>query len=601
MEISRDQINQRILKALQTCLLLSLICFVIQSISGKPLRKDLVLVFINVNVVPMDKEQILSNQIVIIKNGIIAEIGETNNIRIPTNSKIIDGRGKYLMPGLIDSHVHLYSETEMPLYVINGVTTVFDLNGKSATLLWKKKIADGQLKFAPTIFATGPKFDEIRKAEEDVREVEAQWKAGYDGIKIYPQISKEEYPALIEAAKKHQMIIVGHIPRRVGLETTLHYGQSIAHAEEYLYTFFNASKSKNIFDDDIKLDESRIPQAVAMTRQSGVSVIATLVTYDHIVQQTTALENYLKKPELKFIAPYLLEKLQPANNVYKNGFTTEEKATLPANLEFQKKLVKALFDAGVPVVAGTDSMGVGPVAGFSLHEELNNFVKIGFTPFQALQTATTNASSFLHSSDKFGSVTVGKRADLLLLEDNPLKDIKNVSRIAGVMVRGQWLPQAKLRQKLPELPSEYEREKQQLITFLRNSPGQAVQYLNDNDPFGQLGNSILKEIVLRYGSTRLIKILHEIKRVSVDFPLISETSINRLGYLLLNSGKTNAAIEVFRLNVEFYSQSPNVYDSLGEAFMKSGDKVSAIKNFKKSLELNPQNQNALKMLKKLEN
>lgn len=580
--------------------LVILTCVIAAGFTNRIFGADLVIVFVNVNVVTMESERILPNQTVVIRNGIIAKIGDAGKIKNPTGAVIINGQGRYLMPGLVDSHVHLYSTTEMPLYIANGVTTVFDLNGSLATLGWKKKIANGQIIFAPTIFATGPKFDVVRTPDEAVREVEAQYSAGFDGIKIYPQVSKAEFPALIAAAKKRGMIIVGHIARRVGLEMTLREGQSIAHVEEYLYTFFNFSKSDNLFDEDIKLDENRIPQAVEMTRASGVSVIATLVTYDSIVQQATDLENYLKKPELKYIAPYLQEKLIAPNNVYYNGFSPEEKKTLAANLEFQKKIVKALYDAKVPIVAGTDSLGVGPVAGFSLHEELRNFTALGLSPFQALQTATTNAAALLKSADKFGTVTVGKRADLLLIDGNPLADIANVSRLTGVMARGRWFPKSELNQKLEDLPAAYLREEEMLLGLYRLKPVAAVRYLSENDPFGQIGTTVLKDIALRQGTAKLIKTLREIRSISRNSPLVREVTINRLGYTLLNLKKTPEAIKVFQLGIEFYPQSANVYDSLGEAFMKNGMKQEAIKSYRRSLELNPNNGNAVKTLKKLE-
>lgn len=572
---------------------------IIFGLSGQVFSRhgDRIFVFKNVNVIPMDQERILPNQTVVIRNGIIVEIGE--KINIPQPAQIIDGKGKYLMPGLIDSHVHLYSTTEMPLYLANGVTTVFDLNGSPSTLNWKNQVLRGELVFAPTIFATGPKFDVVRTPDEAVKEVESQRQAGYDGIKIYPQVSKEEFPALIAAAKKEKMIIVGHIARRVGLEMTLQQGQSLAHAEEYLYTYFNFSKSDNLFDDDIKLDESRIPSAVEMTRFSGVSVVATLVTYDHIVQQATDLDNYLKRPEFKFLAPSLMEKLLSSNNVYYKGFSTEEKKTLPANLVFQKKLVAALQKAGVPIVAGTDSLGVGPVAGFSLHEELGNFVSIGFTPFEALQTATSNAAAFLHSSEKVGTVSVGKRADLLLLDGNPLKDIDNAAKIIGVMVRGNWFPKVKLLQKLQNLPADYVSEEKRLISELKKNPAVAISSLESNYPVGTSSSTILKNLIIKESAASFRQVLRKIQSINPNSKLISEKVINSLGYSLLAQSNFKKAIEVFQINIELYPNSANAYDSLGDAFEKQGNKDEAIKAYEKALQINPNFPSAVEGLRRL--
>lgn len=568
-----------------------------QSPESSEIQKNRIIAFVNVNVVPMDKERILSNQTVIIRNGLISEIGTSGKIKIPSDAYKIEGRGKYLVPGLVDAHVHLYSTTEMPLYIANGVTSVFDLNGRPAHLLWKKKIASGQLP-GPTIYVCGPKFDRIRTPDEAVSEVERQFQAGYDGIKIYYQISKEEFPSLVAAAKRHNMIVVGHIARLPGFETTMKAGQSIAHAEEYLYSFFN--QSPDPFKVKINLDESRIPEAVALTRAGGVSVIPTLVTYKNIVRQVVDLDEFLKQPEFKYLAPPQWDILQPSRNRYKNGFKPEEALELQKNFEFQKKLVKALHAAGVPIIAGTDSLGVGTVGGFSLHEELKIFVSLGLSPFEALKTATSGSAEFLKSSDKFGTVTVGKRADLLLLNGNPLEDIGNTSKLDGVMARGGWIPEPKLHQMLENLPNDYKAEMESTTRLLGNNPAAAILYLDENDPFGQLGGLILENFASQEGFEKLKNMLQQVKQKNPGSSLIKESTLNNLGYKLIGRKKINEAIEIFLINVELYPDSANVYDSLAEGYMINGDKELAIKNYKRSLELNPQNDGAIQYLKKLQ-
>jgi len=568
-----------------------------QSPESSVTQKNKTIAFVNANVVPMDTERILSNQTVIIRNGLISEIGASGKIKIPSDAIRIEGRGKYLIPGLVDAHVHLYSTTEMPLYIANGVTSVFDLNGRPAHLLWKKKIAALELP-GPNIYACGPKFDRIRTPDEAVSEVERQFQAGYDGIKIYYQISKEEFPSLVAAAKRHNLVVVGHIARLPGFEATMKAGQSVAHAEEYLYSFFNQSPEP--FKVNIKLDESRIPEAVALTRAGGASVIPTLITYDHIVRQVAELDEFLKRPEFKYLAPPQWDILQPARNRYKNGFKPEEALELRKNLEFQKKLVKALHAAGVPIIAGTDSLGVGTVGGFSLHEELMTFVSIGFSPFEALQTATSGAAEFLKSSDKFGTVTVGKRADLLLLGGNPLEDIGNTSKLDGVMVRGNWMPKQNLRQMLENLPNDYRAEVESTSKMLGKNPAAALLYLDENDPFGQLGGVVLENFAFQEGFGKLKTMLQQIKQNNPRSALIKESTINNLGYELIGRKQTKEAIEIFQINVELYPDSGNVYDSLAEAYMINGDKELAIKNYKRSLELDPRNDNAVQYLKKLQ-
>ena len=553
--------------------------------------------FINVNIVPMDKERVLEGQTVIIRDGRISEIGSAEKVKVPKDAVRVDGRGKYLLPGLIDMHVHLRSTTELPLYVISGVTTVFNLNGDPVHLKWREKVAEGEI-FGPTIYTCGPKFDKARTPEESVREVEAQSKAGYDGIKIYARVSKAEYPALMAAAKSRNMLIVGHVPREVGFEGMLKAGQALEHAEEYLYTYFNDS----IDIDKMKLDESRIPQAVALTRESGIWLTPTLVTYDQIVQQADDLDAFLARPEMKYIPPSLRDKLSPENNGYKRGISPRQVPKFKQSLAFQKKLVRALHEAGVPMLAGTDAMGIGTTAGFSLQEELRNFVETGFTPFEALQTATSNAAQFLKGASEFGTVTVGKRADLVLVEGNPLTDVTNVARRAGVMVRGRWLSESELHQMLEGLPAAYAKEERFVKTNLEHDVPKAIQYLDENDPDGRLASYILMGISLEQGTDKLTKIIRELKRNYPEATLVKERAINDLGYKLLRMKKLKEAIEIFKLNVETYPKSANTYDSLAEAYTANGNMKLAIENYKKALEVDPKYPNAgfaVEFLKKI--
>jgi len=543
--------------------------------------------FVNVNVIPMDRERILNNQTVIIRDGRISTIGWAATTKVPKGATRIDGRGKYLMPGLVDMHTHLYSQTEMPLYIANGVTTVFNMDGRPAHLGWRERIARGEM-FGPTIYTCGPKFDRARTPEEAVRMVDEQSTAGYDAIKIYNQVSKEEYPALIEAAKSHNLIIVGHVPREPGFEATLKAGQAIAHAEEYIYTFFNDTADI----DKIKLDESRIPHAVGLTRAAGIWVTPTLVTYDQIVQQADDLNAFLARPELKYIALPLRERFSPENNRYKRAFNNSQVPKLKQVLAFQKKLVEALHEAGVPILVGTDAPDVGPAAGFSVHEELRNLIECGFTPFEALQAATRDSAKILKGENEFGTVSVGKRADLILLEANPLKDVAFAARRAGVMIRGRWLPESELHRMLNNLPATYAKEEQFVRTNLEKDVQKALRYLDEKDPINQLSSAVLTNISLEQGTDKLRTIVREIKKINPNATLIQERTINALGYRLLGRKRMKEAIEIFRLNVETYPKSANTYDSLAEAYAANGNTELAIEYYKKALEVNPNYPNA---------
>jgi imidazolonepropionase-like amidohydrolase len=422
--------------------------------------------FIDVTVIPMDTERALPNQTVIVRNGRISEIGSAARIKIPRQALRIDGRGKYLMPGLVDMHTHITDDAvdgtllaceggELLLEVANGVTTVRNMKGQPKHLQWRKQVAAGEIP-GPTIYTCGPAVLGLQDPQEARRIVLEQAKAGYDCVKVYspPDWSEEAYKSLIATAKEVGIPAVGHFPRNLSLEIALTTGQvSVDHAEEFLYTYFFKQKGH-------ELDSKLIPDVAKATREAGISVTTTLVTYDYIGLQVgdETFQNLLKKPELKFV-PHSIRVLaeDPNVNGYRKKIPPDKFKTMRAILAFQKKVVKGLSDAGVRIMLGTDSSWNLPlvIAGFSVHEELKELVDAGLTPYQALRAATVNPADFLHASAEFGTISVGKRADLILVAGNPLENVNNASRLSGVMLRGEWLPNTELQRSLQGLAAAY--------------------------------------------------------------------------------------------------------------------------------------------------
>jgi tetratricopeptide (TPR) repeat protein len=549
---------------------------------------DSTLVFMHVNVVPMNRETVLERQMVLVRNGRIAAIGPGDTVDIPPNARRIEAAGRYLIPGLTDAHVHLLSPTEFALYLANGVTTVFNLNGRPAHLLWKKQVSTGEV-LGPTIFTAGPTFDRPHTAEEAVRMVDEQAALGYDAVKIYNQVSKAEYPALIAEAKRKSLLLMGHVAREPDFAMTLAAGQSIAHLEEFTYTYFNPQHDDN--NSHIVYDESKIPDVVRETAKAGIYVIPTLFTYRDIVEQATNLPEFLKSPELKYVAPWTLEGLQPAANRYYH-FPDKSHPQLRISLAFQRKLVKALADGGVPLLSGTDSTDIGPVAGFSVHDELQEFVNDGLTPYQALQTATANAARYFRQSAEFGTIEVGKRADFVMLGGNPLKDISYTRKIEGVMIGGRWLPEDELASRLGEVPAQYVREEQQVEQYLKNDSQQAQQYLTEHDPFDRLAAAALFDLASRGGVETLRQIVTKLRDADAKTGVASEETINNLGYQLIGQKKFGEAIAFLRINVDDFPKSANAHDSYAEALFDSGDVTRAVEYYRKALEIDPKYGNA---------
>ncbi len=537
--------------------------------------------FVHVNVIPMDRDRVLEDQTVIVEEDRITALGPSKAIKVPTRARRVDAKGEYLIPGLTDAHVHLQSPIEFSLYLANGVTTVFNLDGRPAHLLWRKQVARGEV-LGPTIFSTGPIFHQKRTSQEDVKLVDEQAAAGYDAIKIYNEVSKQEYPALIGEARGMNLLLMGHVARGSGLAMTLQSGQSIAHLEEIVYTAFNPSNDDDF--DHIVFDDSKIPAVVQEIKASGVFLTATLNNFSLIVQQATDLETFLKNPELQYVAPWTLLNFQPATNRYKNRFGPEKYQVLHNLLSLQRQLLKALVDAGVPLMAGTDATEIGPVAGFGLHHELQEFVRDGLTPYQALETATTNPARYLRQSAESGSIAVGKRADMLLLAGNPLDDISYTQKIVGIVVRGHWLDKTKLSQMLQAVPAQYSRERQKVEAMLQADPIRASRYLEDHDPLARLAAFSISDLASKESAADFVRVLRAVRQHNPKADMVSEDSINGLGYQLMYKRLFPQALAVLAMNTEDFPTSANVWDSLAEAFSHSGDIANAVKNYRKALE-----------------
>src|SRR4051812_19237453 len=276
----------------------------------------------DVSVIPMDRNAVLNHQTVVINGGKITAIGPAMSTRPPQGAELISGKGKFLIPGLIDTHVHLLSPDQFPLYVANGVTTVLNLEGRPAHLLWRKQVQEGKL-FGPTIFTSGPIFFGSRTVESGVKAVNQQADAGYDVFKVILQGGPPEvFPAAAAEVKKRNLLFIGHIPRQVGAEAAMASGMSVAHAYEFLYTYFNPKRAEDVRHDNqqhVVADEARIPALARMVRASGVIVEPTLITYHDGVEEATNLDQFLKRDDLKYLSPWVLETISPAKNRFQTA------------------------------------------------------------------------------------------------------------------------------------------------------------------------------------------------------------------------------------------------------------------------------------------
>ena len=429
--------------------------------------------FVGVDVLPMDRDELLRDQTVVVREGKIAALGPSKDVAVPEDALRIDGRGRVLMPGLADMHVHSWDDDDLLLFVANGVTTVRNMFGSPMHVRWRKEIADGEL-LGPTIVTAGPIIDgdppvwpgstvlvDPADAEKVVLE---QKEAGYDFLKVYEKLSRETYDAVVAAAKKHGMRVMGHVPRSVDLAHAIESGQkSIEHLDGWAEAA-QADDSPHRGPVSLRdegaawkhVDAKKIAASAEAAAKAGTWNCPTLVVYQKWVV-ADEMEAMLARPEMKYASPMLRTFWDPKYN-YLGKMPAETIRSLRDSDVDRKRTVGILHANGARILLGTDMGNPFVVPGFSLHEELANLVASGLSPYEALRAGTSGAAEFLGESESWGSVAVGRRADLLLLEADPRTDVANAARRVGVMTRGRWLSEADLHGRLEELAAKYRPE-----------------------------------------------------------------------------------------------------------------------------------------------
>jgi hypothetical protein len=412
---------------------------------------------VNVSVLPMDRERVLTGQTVIVRRGAITDVGPADRVTVPDAATRVDGQGKYLMPGLADLHVHFGGPRDMQLallklYVANGVTTVLNLRGSSDQLALRKDVAEGKV-LGPTIYTAGPYVNEpfVTTPDEVERAVVDLKRSGYDFAKMHGDLSREAYRRLHAVGRREGIRVIGHAPRNLGIEAMFEERQyAVVHAEEYIYDRNNSSRH-------FAQIEPRIPELARATVNAGIWVMPNLTAYKNIGAQINDLDAILARPEMAHMPPGIRESWGPATNPYTRRFGKDLYPGFLERYAMLEKLVRGFRAAGVKMLVGTDALNTAVVPGSSMHDELADLVAAGLTSYEALRAATANAAEFFAVSGRNGTVAVGQPGDLVLLEANPLENVANTRRIAGVMLRGRWMSQAEIGTMLEALMQSYAR------------------------------------------------------------------------------------------------------------------------------------------------
>jgi imidazolonepropionase-like amidohydrolase len=422
----------------------------------------------HVSVINVVDGRIQKDMTVLLMDGTITTIGK----KVPVEkARAVDGTGKFLIPGLWDMHVHCCNADDhfFPLFLANGVTGIRDMadpldelktcrtNVENGTLLGPRMVFSG-----PIVDGPKPIWPDISIAvgtpEEGRKAVETVQQGGADFVKVYSLLPRDAYFAIADEAKKRHIVFAGHVPNLITATEASDAGQK---SFEHLLSVLMGCSSKEaelmraqglstIQLNRAELDSYDPAKAKALFtrfRKNGTWQCPTLTVLNAMTHlDATAFRN---DPRLSYLPDDIVSFWNPTNNFYHtNGFSAGDWQCAHSCFAMRCELVGMMARSGVGILAGTDTPNPGAFPGFGIHDELALLVKCGLTPLQALQTATINPARFFGWEQKMGTVQVGKVADLVLLDANPLEDIRNAAKIDAVFARGRYLDRATLDQML---------------------------------------------------------------------------------------------------------------------------------------------------------
>jgi imidazolonepropionase-like amidohydrolase len=401
--------------------------------------------FRNATVITMSHPPVLTGVDIEVRQGRIVGIAEGAGSTAGRVAQVIDCTGKYLIPGLCDMHAHLLTENDLALYIPNGVTTIRNMWGEPAFNEWRDKINQGE-KVGPTVYNFGQIMDgdppvrpadahnvTVRTPEEARSEVLRMKAEGYDFIKVYSMLSPEAFSAIAETCAEVGMKFGGHPPQAVGCSAAARAG---LHSIEHMVY---------VGMDDVELLAELgtwiCPTIIVQNMMDRlVEADAQALLQDDRLRYIDASSYSMWEMSLKWVET-MKDKIEQMDDAKRKAM---EDWSAKSKYSYAKPIVLKAYRQGCKLILGTDTPNPFVYPGFSVHEELELLVDCGLSPLDALKTATYNAAECLGTLGDTGTIAPGKVADLLLLEGNPLEDIKHTARIAGVMKMGRWYDRAAL-------------------------------------------------------------------------------------------------------------------------------------------------------------
>lgn len=422
-------------------------------------------VITNVSVIPMDKEEVITGQDVFIADGKITTIAATGKNKIADNATVIDGNGKFLIPGMAEMHAHIptFDDTTamknvLELFALKGVTTIRGMLGHPTHLILRDQLKSEAF-FGPRFYAAAPGLmGSTVKSEKDADSLVRKYKnEGYDLLKLLPGLTLQNFNAVVKTAKEVGIPFAGHVSYDVGVWNAIDAGYaSIDHLDGFVEALVPGiekipGNQIGLFALHIadKADETRIDTLVKALKSKNVWVVPTECLPERWFTPLKSAEAFSQDPEMVYMHESTLNNwIRGKKDIMSDP--SYDSAKVVQLLKLRKKIIKACHDNGVGLVAGSDAPQVFDVPGFSLHQELKYMTDAGLTPYEVLKTATVNAAEYFDRSNA-GVVKEGAPAELVLLNANPLTDISNVGSIAGVIIGKTYLSEQDIAGRLEAL------------------------------------------------------------------------------------------------------------------------------------------------------
>ncbi len=422
-------------------------------------------VFRNVNVIPMNEEKVIKDQDVLVVDGKIKAMDATGKVKYDKNARIIDGKGKFLIPGLAEMHAHVPPNEDinamkevLSLFLNHGVTTIRGMLGHPKHLELRSMIQSREI-IGPHFYTSGPSFNgnSVRTPEAGSQMVKDQKQAGYDFLKLHPGLTKENFAAIAKAAKEAGIPFAGHVSLDVGVWRAIEAGYaSIDHLDGFIESLVPGSESMK--QEDIGsfamfvakyADEEKIPALMKALKEKNIWVVPTQCLAERWFSPDKTAEALAAEPEMIYMKEDVLKNwINNKKGIMANPkYNTEDVRKF---VELRRKLIYECQKNGVGLLLGSDAPQVFDVPGFSIHHELKYMVDAGLTPYEALRTGTVNPAKYF-GRDDMGMIKPGYVSDLVLLEANPLENIENSKKIAGVMSGNNWLAKDMIAADLKQL------------------------------------------------------------------------------------------------------------------------------------------------------